>query len=101
MEIILALEYSIDDRGGDRDLRVARQVENRFHFVGHVPIASSPRNPAMPFDGVEAAENRVHRLGIGGILIERQQLQLDRGQVLARLEYEIVQQLRIGRQWIV
>ena len=37
---------------------------------------------------------------LAGILIERQQLQLDRGQMFAGFQDEIAQQLRIARQRI-
>ena len=98
VQVILALQNSIDHRRGDRQPRVPRQIQNRLHFVGHFAHRVQIQEPGHALDGVEAAENRMNRLGVGRILIERQQLQLDRGQMLSRLQNEIVQQLRIAGQ---
>ena len=101
VEVILTLEYSIDYRRGDHQPGVSRQIQNRLHLVGDLADRVQIQEPGHAFDGVESTENRMNRLGIGGILIERQQLQLDRGQVLARFQNEIVQQLRIVSQGVV
>ena len=49
-------------------------------------------------DGVESAKDRMDGFGVGGVLIERQQLQLDGGQMFSGFQNEIVQQFRIARQ---
>ena len=100
-QVVFALQDPVDHRRRDGELRVPRQIQNGLHFVRDVAHRVQIQESGHALDGVKSAENSVDGFRIGGILVERQQLQLDGGQVLSRLQNEIAQQFRIARQRIV
>jgi len=94
-QVVLAFEDAVDHRVRDGELGVSGQIQYGFHFMRHVPHCVQVQKPGHPFDRVEPPENRVERLGMGGVLVERQQLQLDGGQMFPRFQDEVLKQLGV------
>ena len=94
-QVVGALQDDVDSRGVDGPFGIARPVQDGFHFVGEFLDLPQFQKAGEPLYGVEAAENRVQGLAIGGFAFQGEHLGLDIDQVLPALDDKIRYQLRI------
>ena len=88
-EIVHALEDDVNDRWGDGEHAIARQVEGRLDFVRDFLDRRELQNPGQTLDGVESAKNRVDGIRIVWLPFQGEKALLDGGQMLTGFEDEI------------
>src|SRR5271166_5293412 len=82
--------------GADDQFAFPGQIEQSLNFMRYLRHGRKIEKSRQPFDRVKPAKNRIQRLGVARVLIERKQAHLDIAEMLARLHHKIAQQL-----WIV
>ena len=91
LQVVGTLQNGIDGRSRESQLEVPGAIENRLHFMGEFLDVPKLQEAGQPFDGVEAAENGMQRLGVAGIALQGEDLRFYGGQILAALQDEIRQ----------
>ena len=94
-QIIGAFQDDVDARGVDRPLGISGTVQYGFHFVGEFLDLPQFQKAGKPLDGMEATEDCVQGLAIGGLAFQGEYLGFDVDQVLPAFDDKIRNQFRV------
>ena len=95
-ERIATFEDDVDDLQIDRELVIAREIQEGFQLVREVLHGNQIQETRTAFEGMERPEDGVQRIRVLWILLERPHAQLDVLQMLGGLIDKLVQQFAIA-----
>lgn len=95
-----ALENHVDDGGSYGQLPFPGQIEGGLDLVRNLLNGGEFEESGHALDGVKPPENGVNGVGVRGVAFKGEQALLDRGEMFARFENEIGDDLGIVRELV-
>ena len=98
LQRVAALENDVNDRRTDGELMLACGVEQGFEFVRERLDGQEIKETRAAFECVERTEDRVERVGVGGVVFEHEHAVLDVRQMFLGFVDELAEEFAVGLQ---